>query len=1419
MNSVLRLFIKVTAAILCVVILSGTIIGNVFADIEDEHIQKKSLASALQLVGEDRAQVIVKFDSPSSSECSLELNSPMALRYEKQLLKEQDAILDKFNITPEYRYTGIINGVAITATAEEIHMLENTRGVEGVYLVNTYEAPDVEIVDDYAVNASEVIGAHIGSIGEYTGDGVVVAVVDSGLALEHEAFNNTKYVTNPRLTSQTIASLGFASSAGYLNEKIPFYYDYVNKTSNNFGDERGHGTHVAGVVGGYAENEDGTVKFSGVAPGAQFCAMRVLDENGSGNDVNILAALEDAYKLDVDIINLSLGSNSGFSFGTDYYLRYDGIFGRFEEKGTMVVCAIGNSGAKNFYSKDGTLDENYVDYGTAGSPALLPGNIGVGSANNSNILSDAIKLDGELFSYTDLSEKDSVLNFNAVLSGKTVDIVYLDALGNTEDYEGVDVGGKIVAVNRGVITFTEKCENACKAGAIALIVVNNEGVGMINMFVENQKIPAILIEHSAAQHLNKTDYVVTIESSMRENPEAGHLSSFSSIGVTPDLQIAVDILGVGDTVFSADINDMHGYIGYRGTSLSCPVVSGAYALLYESLMKDEKNEGKSRKELADYIEDVSQSTATVIYNSNGHAYSPRSQGSGLINVEAAIAADAYFSNPIISLDYDKEASGKLSMEYELISISDSDKEYYVNVRTITDSFSINEQNVIRNTLAANMLPLGYYTYKTFVDGIELTGEKLLLPAGESVTVKIEVEIYPQLIKQYKELLTNGFFLDGFVELYDVNDLTKPEIHAAFISFQGDWLAAPAIEPLTEVYILEWLYEKGEDPYKSFSTFINNHPDANFSYSSVKLGKDKEYHIGQNPLAGGVYIPYNPDRNAISAESSDADEVLYDVIYVLPSLLRNCKKIEYVVADSNTGKIYGTVSDEYVRKDNSYDVLIFNSSTGCSFVPKQMVPDELGEMFITQVPSGTEVTISVYTLLDHPDATEKLEMEVEFTVDYVAPEILYDYNEETKQLTVTCSDSEYLAGIVLTEVGHNYEKKDEIGKHLYSDDTPGVAHTEVFDLSDYEYDNIHITVADYAGNVVNKMLSLKSGDISNIEADVTIDAESGIDVDIQDGSYLYKDVEFSIAALDGYCFTEDLAVLVNGTEVLPVSVENGVRYYSAAITGTEIVITVSGAMQHNYVPEITVDETCTDKGELTYICSNCSHVGKVESVEPHDHKEGESVVVVKPSCSEEGLATVSCTECGVILATKTIPATGHTPGEYEVVIEDTCTNQGFRYKSCTECGKVLESEKIEPHDHVAGEFVIVEEATCTQAGLKVKSCSVCGHVLETESIPAKGHAPGEAAIEKEATCTQAGLEVTKCSDCGILLETKIIPAKGHDSGEGKDATAFSPAVCGVCGEEYGAADSSGIVVTSLALSSASIVALIVLSAVLVIKKRK
>lgn len=162
----------------------------------------------------------------------------------------------------------------------------------------------------------------------YTGKGVKVAVIDTGIA-KHKELNIT----------------GGVSTVEYTNA---FY------------DDHGHGTHVAGSIGA---RRDG-LGIVGVAPDVELLAVKALDQNGNGMLFDIVEGIDWAIQNNADIINLSLGTQVHSQLLED-------IVNRAYQKGIIVVGASGNDG-----EWDGSGDT--VDY-----PARYESVVAVGSVDSS----------------------------------------------------------------------------------------------------------------------------------------------------------------------------------------------------------------------------------------------------------------------------------------------------------------------------------------------------------------------------------------------------------------------------------------------------------------------------------------------------------------------------------------------------------------------------------------------------------------------------------------------------------------------------------------------------------------------------------------------------------------------------------------------------------------------------------------------------------------------------------------------------------------------------------------------------------------------------------------------------------------------------------------------------------------------------
>ncbi len=188
------------------------------------------------------------------------------------------------------------------------------------------------------------------------GGGVTVAVIDSGIA-EHPDFAND----------------------GGRGSRIVAHVDFTREESEggsrNRYDRYGHGTHVAGLIGGNGSATPAAAgrALAGVAPQVRLVDLRVLRADGTGDLDALFAALEwvaaNRVAYDVRVVNLSLGTAPFESFDRDPLCQ---AVERLVELGVTVVVAAGNDG------KDAAGN---IVYGGINSPANDPKVITVGASN------------------------------------------------------------------------------------------------------------------------------------------------------------------------------------------------------------------------------------------------------------------------------------------------------------------------------------------------------------------------------------------------------------------------------------------------------------------------------------------------------------------------------------------------------------------------------------------------------------------------------------------------------------------------------------------------------------------------------------------------------------------------------------------------------------------------------------------------------------------------------------------------------------------------------------------------------------------------------------------------------------------------------------------------------------------------------
>ncbi|MEH1944025.1 MAG: S8 family peptidase [Nostoc sp.] len=160
----------------------------------------------------------------------------------------------------------------------------------------------------------------------YTGKGVVVAVVDTGVDYNHEDLKNNIWTNSKEIAGNGIDDDG----NGYVDDN--YGWNFADNNNNSL-DNNGHGTHVSGTIAG----ENNNYGVTGIAYDAKIMPVKVLNESGSGSYSSISKGIRYAVDNGANVINLSLGgtsSNRTLQSAIDYA----------SSKGVIVVMAAGNDG-------------------------------------------------------------------------------------------------------------------------------------------------------------------------------------------------------------------------------------------------------------------------------------------------------------------------------------------------------------------------------------------------------------------------------------------------------------------------------------------------------------------------------------------------------------------------------------------------------------------------------------------------------------------------------------------------------------------------------------------------------------------------------------------------------------------------------------------------------------------------------------------------------------------------------------------------------------------------------------------------------------------------------------------------------------------------------------------------------------------
>lgn len=617
----------------------------VSADIySDRPLNEKSTFSILKL--KSPALLAVATRSNGALQVTSEDIARINQEHEEMVAKLQ-AISSEIRIL--FHYKLVLNAISIVLpieVAEQVQALDEVSAHEDVF---EFSAPVAPLAEGAITQALDLANTSVSFIGAdklhdqgVRGQGMRIGIIDTGIDYTHsmlggpgsQALYNS---INPSEFSMFFPNdkvVGGIDLVGTkYNTASAIFEERVPRPDQNPIDEAGHGTHVAGTVAGIGDN---IISYDGVAPDAKLYAIKVFGAAGSTSSMVVIAALEYAADPNGDmhfddrlnVVNLSLGGGKGKP-GDLYSQAID----QLTTSGTIVVASAGNSGE--------------VDY-IVGSPSTANSALSVAAsidnmAHNWQFDSSSFDLgeDNPLVVQTIEGPTTKPIAQNIELSGK---LVHIGTAATDLTPEQINnVRGNVALIDRGVSTFDEKIQRAQAAGAIGVVVANNQAGAAFAMGGTGEfTIPGFMITQAQGDLVKSkmTSGQNVIVRFRHDTPVVkpeliDTLTTFSSRGPRNyDSAIKPEIAAPGQQIISAAVGGGAQVTRMNGTSMSSPHMAGVMGLMRQ-LHPDLSS---------DALKSLVMGSAKTLKNNSGDAYSVAYQGSGRVQLEQA-AQLKFFATP------------------------------------------------------------------------------------------------------------------------------------------------------------------------------------------------------------------------------------------------------------------------------------------------------------------------------------------------------------------------------------------------------------------------------------------------------------------------------------------------------------------------------------------------------------------------------------------------------------------------------------------------------------------------------------------------------------------------------------------------------------------------------------------------------
>lgn len=694
----------------------------------------------------------------------LESKSDDSQRYVKHLEKEQKSLADQVGVTPDTTYQVALNGFSADLTGEQVDALRASKDVLGVF-PDEIRHPDAQTSTDFLGLGDDRKGR--GGVWEQTGgvdragEGVVVGVIDTGIAPEHPSFDGKKLKKQKKQQNRHKGSQPYTDGtyvyfdkadggqfqapmvegqdwdkSDYSSKLIGGQYFYAGAEAAGFDfqhdylsprDGDGHGSHTASTaVGNFGvEASVQGVDFgrvSGVAPGAKVAAYKACyvgpDVTVTTDDIcalsDLVAAIDQAVADGVDVINYSIGGGAA----TTVLAPEDIAFLNAAAAGVFVAVSAGNDGP------DAATADHASPWYTTVAASTIP-------TWEGTVRFDGFEEAGASVSvpFGETVEGPSIYAGDAAAAG-AVDAQL--CLPGTLD--PAKVAGHIVVCDRGNNARAEKSQVVKDAGGIGVVLVNVPG-GSDSLDNDFHAVPTV---HLAAAHRaavlayvqGGVDRPITLigENTTGETTPVPQIAGFSSRG--PMLADGSDVMkpdvaAPGVAILAAEHNaagEEPTFGILSGTSMASPHVAGLGALYLGERPNATPAEVKSALMTTAYD--------TVLADGSANT-NPFEQGAGHVDPTRYFEPGLLYLNGVS--DWAAFIEGKGLAEFNGIEPIDGSD---LNLASISIGSLASAQSVTRTVTATEA---GTFTASAEVAGVDVTVEPSTLTfgaAGETATFTV-----------------------------------------------------------------------------------------------------------------------------------------------------------------------------------------------------------------------------------------------------------------------------------------------------------------------------------------------------------------------------------------------------------------------------------------------------------------------------------------------------------------------------------------------------------------------------------------------------------------------------------------------------------------------------------------------------------